>query len=122
MFTASKTAKILSREFRVVDLAHGIYGYIDEVWLTPEHFIVIDDKPGIKLYNSNIHQIYGYCLAFSSINPADSRKIIAALRERGTDNIFWQAAFDKNAEEEVITVIQRVHGLISGKEQFAPSS
>ena len=63
MITESKTEKIYSREFKVLDLEHGIYGLIDEIWLTPKGFIVIDDKPETKAYLSNIHQVYGYCLA-----------------------------------------------------------
>lgn len=64
MLTESRAGAIYSREFKVIDLEHGIYGLIDEIWLTPESFIVIDDKPGIKAYSSNIHQVYGYCLAY----------------------------------------------------------
>ena len=41
----SKIAKVLSREFRVMDITHGVYGFIDEVWLTPDSFVVIDDNP-----------------------------------------------------------------------------
>lgn len=119
MLTESKKAKILSREFRVEDMIHGIYGYIDEVLLTPESFVVIDDKPGTKTFLSNIHQIYGYCLAFKSIiETGDTRQVVAALRERGTHNIYWQAPFNQSAEEEVISVVNRIHALLSGKEQF----
>lgn len=123
MLAESKTAKILSREFRVMDIIHGVYGYIDEVWLTPDSFVVIDDKPGTKTYLSNIHQIYGYCLAFKTIiEVADTRQIIATLRERGTNNIFWQSPFNRSAEEEIITIVYRIHALLSGKAQFKPSA
>lgn len=119
VLTESKTAKVLSREFRVMDLAHGIYGFIDEVWLTPDSFVIIDDKPGIKRYLSNIHQVYGYCLAFKTVvEVGDTRQIIAALRERGTDNVYWQVPFDRMAEKEIIEIIYRIHALLSGKAQF----
>ena len=119
VMTESKTAKVLSREFRVTDLVHGIYGFIDEIWLTPESFVIIDDKPGIKKYLSNIHQVYGYCLAFKTVvEVGDTRQIVAALRERGTDNIYWQVPFNPNAEQEIIDIIYRIHALLSGKAQF----
>jgi CRISPR-associated exonuclease Cas4 len=122
MLTESKTAKILSREFRVLDVTHGVYGYIDEIWLTPEAFTIIDDKPGTKTYTSNIHQILGYCLAFKTIiNEGDTRKIFAALRERGTTNIYWQAPFDRTAEEEIISIVYHIHALLSGQAQFKPT-
>jgi CRISPR-associated exonuclease Cas4 len=123
MLDESKKATIFSREFRVLDAAHGIYGYIDEVWLTPDSFVVIDDKPGTRAFTSNIHQIYGYCLAFKTIiEPDDKRGLIAALRERGTDNIIWQAPFNHVAEEEIVPVIGHIHNLISGKESFSSSA
>jgi CRISPR-associated exonuclease Cas4 len=122
MLTESKTAKILSREFRISDELHGVFGYIDEVWMTPDTFVVIDDKPGNRPYLSCIHQVYGYCLAFKTlVDAGDARKIFAALRERGTNNIYWQAPFDQTAEKEIISIVDRIHSLLAGKTQFEPS-
>ena len=61
MLLESKKVTVFSRELRVRDTKHGIYGLIDEVLLTPNEFIVIDDKPGTKTFLSNIHQVFGYC-------------------------------------------------------------
>lgn len=123
ILTESKKVKVLSREFRVEDIIHGVFGYIDEVWLTPESFVVIDDKPGTKTFLSNIHQIYGYCLAFKTIIEAgDNRQVIAALREKGTNNVYWNAPFNQPAEEEIVAVVNRIHDLLSGKEQFQPTN
>ena len=47
MLLESKKVQVYSREFRVRDLGHGIYGLIDEVLLTPDSFIVID-RGGIR--------------------------------------------------------------------------
>jgi CRISPR/Cas system-associated exonuclease Cas4 (RecB family) len=122
MLDKSKQVEVYSREFRVVDNNHGVYGLIDEVLLTPDEFIVIDDKPGRKTYLSNIRQVYGYCLAFKEIiKPQDSRNIVAALRERGTDDIFWTAPFDQLAEHDVVGVINHIHGLLTGSEEFSSS-
>lgn len=122
MLVQSKTVEIFSREFRVFDTKHGIYGLIDEIMLTPDEFIVIDDKPGTKTYLSNIHQTYGYCLAFKeTATPLDTRRIVAALRERGTSNIYWVAPFDEQAEDEIVAVIDHIHALLSGKTEFCSS-
>ena len=119
MIEESKTKIIVTREFQVVSKKYEIYGLIDEVLLTPLKFIVIDDKPGSKKYLSNIHQVYGYCLAFKEmVRQVDQRPIIAALRTRGTKYVYWDSAFNKNSENEIIEVINHVHGLFSGKEQF----
>lgn len=119
MLVESKKAAVLSREFKVLDIDHGLYGYIDEIWMTPDNFVVIDDKPGTKSYSSSINQVFGYCLAFKSTSPdGDRRKVIAALRERGTENIFWQSPFGKTEEEATITLVNRIHSLLVGKEEF----
>ncbi|MDD5037920.1 MAG: Dna2/Cas4 domain-containing protein [Dehalococcoidales bacterium] len=122
MLLESKKARVLSRELSVRDSGHGIYGLIDEVLLAPDSFIVIDDKPGTKTFLSNINQVFGYCLAFkSSVVVQDSRPVIAALRERGTDNIYWSVPFDSQAEEHITTVIERVHSLLVGALEFNSS-
>ena len=119
MLSESKKAQVLSREFFVVDPQHGIYGLIDEVLMTPESFIVIEDKPGRKSYLSNINQVFGYCLAFKhAVVPEDTRPIIGALRERGTDNIYWNALFDSQMEGQIVQVVERVHSLLVGGVEF----
>lgn len=119
MISESKTGEIYSREFKVLDREHGIYGLIDEIWLTPKGFIVIDDKLGTKPYLSNIHQVYGYCLAYQSIIPQnETRDVFGALRETGTDNIYWEAPFNQEAVGEIIPIVNRIHALILGKEEF----
>jgi CRISPR-associated exonuclease Cas4 len=122
MLTESLTVPILSREFRVEDLEHGLYGYIDEVRMGPDAFVVIDDKPGVKIFLSSIHQVLGYCLAFKTAAPADRRQVIAALRERGTDNVYWQTPFDASAEEEITLITSHVHDLLTGKAEFKRST
>ncbi|HTX60717.1 MAG TPA: PD-(D/E)XK nuclease family protein [Methanobacterium sp.] len=120
MLETSRTAEILSRELPVESARHGIRGFIDEVWMTPDEFIIIDDKPGTRAYPSSINQVYGYCLAFKDQVPED-RRIVASLRERGTDNIFWSSYFDDAAEKAVLNVIQRLHGLLDGTIEYIPT-
>ncbi len=127
MLEASKTAEILSRELPVISVHFGIRGYIDEIWMTPDEFIIIDDKPGSRAFVSSIHQVQGYCLAFKDTIRSfqdmigGERRITAALRERGTNNIFWSSYFDNKAEEDIINLINRVQNLITGREDFIPT-
>lgn len=120
MLETSQTAEILSRELPIMSARYGIRGFIDEVWMTPDEFIIIDDKPGNRAYPSSINQVYGYCLAFKDIVP-EERRIVASLRERGTDNIFWSSYFDDNAEKNIIGLVERVHKLLMGSIQFIPT-
>ena len=120
MLETSRTAEILSRELPVESARHGIRGFIDEVWMTPDEFIIIDDKPGNMAYPSSINQIFGYCLAFKDSVP-EERRIVASLRERGTDNIFWSAYFDNEAEKAILKVIDRVHSLLDNRIDYIPT-
>lgn len=120
MLETSRTAELLSRELPVISAKYGIRGFIDEIWMTPDEFIIIDDKPGNRAYPSTINQIYGYCLAFKDSIP-EERRIVASLRERGTDNIFWSSYFDDAAEKSIIELINRVHDLLDGSIDYIPT-
>jgi CRISPR/Cas system-associated exonuclease Cas4 (RecB family) len=120
MLETSKTADILSRELPVLSARYGIRGFIDEVWMTPDEFIIIDDKPGKRAFNSSINQVYGYCLAFLD-SVKEKRNIVASLRERGTENIFWSAYFDDEARRGIINIVNRVHKLLLGEEEYIPT-
>lgn len=115
----SRKEIINSREFFVQDIAHGIYGYIDDVIFSPNYFGIIDDKPKTEPYLTDKNQVYGYCLAFqSTIGKYDERPIIAVLRTRGTDDIYWSSPFDENITKKIIRVINHIHDLISGTVSF----
>lgn len=123
MLETSVHYQLYSRELPIISFEYGIHGLIDEVIMTPEFFMIIDDKPGNKAYTSNIHQVYGYCLAFKEMvaDKFPDKKIYGALRERGTSNIYWQNAFEEKEEKEIIRVIKRMQGLIKGELEFKAS-
>ena len=120
MLETSQKAEIFSRELPVESARYGIRGFIDEVWMTPDEFIIIDDKPGTRAYPSSINQVFGYCLAFKD-SVKEGRRIVASLRERGTDNIFWSTYSTPEAEQSVLEIINRVHGLLEGTVDFIPT-
>ena len=113
----SKKQEILTRECFVISGEDGIRGFIDEIWMMPEEIVIIDDKPGSKAYPSSINQVRAYCLAFKKMSK-DKRPIKGALRQRGTDNIFWSEEFDKNIEKEIKFTINRMHSLLEGQKPF----
>ncbi len=116
----SKEKEVISREFFVISENYGIRGFIDEIWLTPESIVIIDDKPGARAYNSMINQVFAYCLAYKD-RLNDDRRIEGALRTRGTSNIFWQKEFDEKAEENIIETINHMQRLIDGEDEFIPT-
>ena len=117
---ASKTEASMSREVTVVAPDYGIRGDIDEIWMTPDEIVIIDDKPGRTPYQSTMNQVRAYCLAFKDMT-GDERKIKAALRERGTDNLFWIEIFTPEVEKQIKFTIDRVQGLLDGTKPFVPT-
>lgn len=113
----SKTEAIMSREVFVVAPDYGIRGYIDEIWMRPDEIVVIDDKPGRTPYQSTMNQVRAYCLAYKDMT-GEKRKIKAALRERGTDNLFWIEEFTQDIEKQIRFTIDRMHGLFDGTKPF----
>ena len=113
----SKTEATITRECFVLSKEYGIRGFIDEIWMTPDEIVIIDDKPGTKAFPSTINQVRAYCLAFKSMTN-DKRTIKGGLRQRGTDNIFWSEEFDSNAEKEIRFTINRMHALFEGQKPF----
>ena len=116
----SKTQPTITRECEVISQKYGIRGFIDEIQMSPEEILIIDDKPGRTPYQSTMNQVRAYCLAFKDMTN-DSRKIRGALRERGTSNLFWSETFTPEVENEIRFTIERVQGLIDGTKPFIPT-
>lgn len=116
----SKNEASMSRECFVVSPNNGIRGYIDEIWMKPEEIVIIDDKPGRTPYESTMNQVRAYCLAFKDMT-GDKRKIKGALRERGTENLFWIEPFTEDVEKQIKFTIDRMHGLFDGTKPFIPT-
>lgn len=116
----SKEKSSMSRECFVIAPEYGIRGYIDEIWMKPDEIVIIDDKPGRTPYISTMNQVRAYCLAYKSMTN-ETRKIKAALRERGTNNLFWIEIFTPEIEKEIEFTIKRMHGLFDGSKPFIPT-
>lgn len=116
----SKETPSMSREVTVTSPKYGIRGDIDEIWMKPDEIVIIDDKPGRTPYQSTMNQVRAYCLAYKDMTGED-RKIKAALRERGTENLFWIEIFTPEVEKEIKFTINRMHGLFDGTKPFIPT-
>lgn len=116
----SKEEATISREVFVISPKYGIRGFIDEIWMMPDSFLIIDDKPGTTPYNSTINQVRAYCLAFKDMIN-DDRQIKAALRQRGSDNIFYKEDFDEFSEKNIKFLVNRMEGLFKGEKPFIPT-
>lgn len=117
---ASKEEASMSRECFVVSPEYGIRGFIDEIWMKPDEIVIIDDKPGRTPYQSTMNQVRAYSLAYKEMT-GDERKIKSALRERGTENLFWIEIFTPDVEKEIKFTIERMHGLFDGSKPFVPT-
>ena len=114
---SSKSEASMSRECFVISPNYGIRGFIDEIWMTPDEIVIIDDKPGRTPYQSTMNQVRAYCLAFKDMTN-DTRTIKGALRERGTRTLFWIEIFTPEIENEIEFTVKRMHGLLEGSKPF----
>ena len=127
MIKKSRKLNVLSRELYVKSKKFGIHGAIDEIQFSPNNFLIIDDKPGTRIFQSNINQVFAYCLTFydciSSLKIKDEvRPIIAALRDRDTQKIIWKSSFNEDAQKSIAKEINRMHSMIEGKVPFLPTN
>jgi CRISPR/Cas system-associated exonuclease Cas4 (RecB family) len=67
-----------------------------------------------------MNQVRAYSLAYKEMT-GDERKIKSALRERGTENLFWIEIFTPDVEKEIKFTIERMHGLFDGSKPFVPT-
>ncbi|MCX8179170.1 MAG: Dna2/Cas4 domain-containing protein [Candidatus Aenigmarchaeota archaeon] len=109
----------LVRELEVVSKRYGIYGKIDEVQIFPDKILIIDDKPGKKVYNGVKKQVWGYALCFiDQFNP--DRDVFTAVRSTDDGEFSWKEKFDENSADLVLNDILEIHDLI--KEVRVPKS
>ena len=111
---------IILREEWVESKEYGVYGKFDEAQLFPDAAVIIDDKPGETAYTSNKRQVWAYALCFKE-KYNWPKKMVAVLRNRDSQEVFWEKDFTKKDEEDVLKAIQRVHGLFAGEIEWIPT-
>lgn len=103
------------RELKVIAPEVGLHGRIDEVVINPDSIEIIDDKPGDTAWTGNIRQIWGYCLAFRECHRP-GMPIKGSMRNRDTRKMVWSETLSPQHEEAMMEAIERVKGIINGKE------
>jgi len=97
-----------------------LFGLIDEVHFMSDKIIIIDDKPNDYPYLSNKQQIWGYCLTFEE-NFEPKMPIIAALRQRDTQKVFWQEMLCDEHKNIVVESAQRIIDILNGIREPEPT-
>jgi len=94
-----------------------IKGRIDQVDFTPEKVFIIDDKPPSrdgKPYINEIHQVQGYCLAFSEQYPEIGLPLVAVIRNEHTGDDMWSKLFTQGDVLKVNECVNRIIGIMEG--------
>ena len=113
----SKKESSMSRDFLLISPDYGIRGNVDEIWMKVDEIVLIKDEQGRTPYESTMNQVRAFSLAFKNITH-DKRKIKSALRERGTENLFWIEIFTPEIENEIKNKVNEIHDLLNGKTEF----
>lgn len=83
-----------------------LIGSIDEVLITPELIVIIDDKPRDKVFSSHKTQLYAYAIAFNqNYNP--KQEIMVAVRDWRKNKIVWRQLLTNSALEQATTHIEK---------------
>ena len=117
---AGKEEPITMRQVKVCSPKFGVIGEIDEAQIYPEAAVIIDDKPGDTAWLSNKRQVWGYCLCFQDQYNWPN-KLIAVLRNRDSQQVFWEKEFSEKDEQDVAEAINRLHSLLAGKIDWIPT-
>ena len=108
------------RELRIKSKEHFLFGLIDEVQLQEQGVLIIDDKPGDKVYRSAINQARAYSLCFES-EFGGKQKIFSAIRNRDTGETTWIEEFTEEAKKDILEVVERIRKLARGEIDFIPT-
>jgi len=108
-------AKLSGREIikrNVTVTGKILTGTIDEIHLAPKEITIIDDKNGLKAYQSYINQVLAYRLALEEqFDP--HLTIHAAIRSTNTGNVIWEKPFLLEEDGQRITDLAiRIQGII----------
>lgn len=104
----------LWREVKV--LGSRLKGRMDELKITKDKIIITDDKSSDRAFDSDIMQVYAYCLAYSEQHPEQlEEKIIEArLRNHKTGVVSWVDIFTDAHKQKVNDCIDRLEGILDG--------
>ena len=95
-------------------------GIVDEIAIDKEKIKIIDDKPNAYPYDSTKRQIIAYCYLFKE-NFQSNKTIIAALRDRDSNEIVWQQEFSKEIEKDFLLSYHRMRRLLLKQDDPIPT-
>lgn len=117
----ARKAPLVVRETNLKSEEKKIRGRVDELCFNLEDILVIDDKPGIKPYDSYKNQVRAYSLCLVE-TYAPKMPVFSVLRNRDDKRVFWVEEYDKAAESKIELVINHAWSLLNGREQYTPTS
>ncbi len=107
----------ITRELYLICEKHGISGKIDEIILTDDKVIIIDDKKTPKPYDGYKHQLYAYALLVDE-ELVPRRPIYVALRDSETQEVTWIQEYKEDHKEKLLNLMERIRNII--KEETEP--
>ena len=105
--SVAEKAAFTFRELMLTSSTYRLRGLADEITFFPDHIVVVDDKPAVKVWPSDIAQTRGYCLALQDSYSTD-RPVFAAVRNRDSGKEVWRGEFDVKARDATIADVDRL--------------
>ena len=116
----SKTKTLMTRDCFLMSSNYKIYGHVDEIWFRDDEIVLINDAQGRTPFDSTMLPIKAASLVFGD-KVSENRKVKVALRERGTENLFWIEIITPEIKKDIENTIKRVHNLLEGIQDYIPT-
>lgn len=116
----SKTKALMTRDCFLTSTNYKTHGHVDEIWFNDDEIVLINDAQGRTPFDSTMLPIKVACLVFGD-EISKTRTVKAALRERGTENLFWIEIITPEIKKDIENTIKRVHNLLENREDYIPT-
>ena len=117
----SKTKPLMTRNCFLISDKYRIRGHVNEIWFKDDEIVLINDAQGRTPYDSTMNPIKAAGLVFGD-EVSDKRKIKVALRERGSENLFWIEIITPEIKKDIESMVKRVHDLTDNHQDYIPTS
>lgn len=116
---------LVARELPVECVIEDIHlmGIIDEVHTSKDSVIITDDKRSTYAGYGPKKQVGAYCLAMESTlkKLGVEKKVVARLRRRKTDEIFWEDNFSDEMRKDTLESLYRLRDVLTDKRPPEPT-
>ncbi|MDD5417017.1 MAG: PD-(D/E)XK nuclease family protein [Candidatus Aenigmarchaeota archaeon] len=117
---AKQGISTVARELPITSPTFRLNGIIDQIEITPNGIIILDDKPSEYAHYGSQVQLYLYAIAFKDRYRPDL-DIQVRIRHRDSGDTVWEDMLTEEIHNEIMERLQRMVELALGQREFEPT-